>query len=360
MAELTVKADKFKRLLDYIDRIGLDVEQVAGAVSLVPQRIGELSPDVELPALQYARLYRAAALEMQKFRHPIPWGAGIGTEAFEFMCRAIITERTLGGALQVAERYENMLYPMVGYRMRLLPGENDETVRLSYRVNVDAAAPIFAPDNWDRSPTNLTLARASGLIVWCAFCGWLTGRPMELRQVCIDAPPIGDAYFRRLERVFRCPIAFEAGENTMSFECDILQRRLVHSHDSLQDFLDSSVYHLIAVDSGMSSTSAAIKSLVRVDLPGGMPSFASVAQSLHMSESSLRRRLQRENTSYQALKDEIRCELAIDRLLNQQHKVADIAEYLGFTEPSSFVRSFKGWTGETPKSYRDRMQSLSQ
>ena len=38
--------------------------------------------------------------------------------------------------------------------------------------------------------------------------------------------------------------------------------------------------------------------------------------------------------------------------------VADLADYLGFTEPSSFVRSFKGWTGETPKSYRDKMQAL--
>ena len=88
--------------------------------------------------------------------------------------------------------------------------------------------------------------------------------------------------------------------------------------------------------------------------------ISKAAQSLHMSESSLRRRLQKENTSYQALKDEIRCEVAIDKLLNQNAKVADLAEYLGFTEPSSFVRSFKSWTGQTPKSYRERIQSLGQ
>ena len=79
-----------------------------------------------------------------------------------------------------------------------------------------------------------------------------------------------------------------------------------------------------------------------------------------MSESSLRRRLQKENTSYQALKDEIRCEVAIDKLLNENAKVADLAEYLGFTEPSSFVRSFKGWTGQTPRSYREKIRSLGE
>ena len=93
-------------------------------------------------------------------------------------------------------------------------------------------------------------------------------------------------------------------------------------------------------------------------MSNGMPSFTKIADHLHMSESSLRRRLQKEATSYQALKDEVRCEVAIDRLLNENAKVADLAEYLGFTEPSSFVRSFKGWTGQTPKAYRERIRAL--
>ena len=75
--------------------------------------------------------------------------------------------------------------------------------------------------------------------------------------------------------------------------------------------------------------------------------------------SSLRRRLQKENTSYQNLKDEVRCQVAIDKLLNEPIKVADLSEFLGFTEPSSFVRSFKNWTGETPKTYREKMQSIA-
>ena len=95
-----------------------------------------------------------------------------------------------------------------------------------------------------------------------------------------------------------------------------------------------------------------------IDLVGGMPSITEMADTLHMSESSLRRRLRSENTSYQALKDEVRCEVAVDKLLNENAKVADIAEYLGFAEPSSFVRSFKSWTGQTPSDYRETMRSL--
>ena len=50
--------------------------------------------------------------------------------------------------------------------------------------------------------------------------------------------------------------------------------------------------------------------------------------------------------------------MAIDKLLHDDARVADLAELLGFTETSSFVRSFKSWTGQTPKAYKDNMQSL--
>jgi AraC-like DNA-binding protein len=360
MSELTVGAGKFKRLLDYLQQIGLDSSAIAGRVNILPERITALDSTQQLPALQYARLYKAAVTEMQTLGHPIPWAAGLGSEAFDLMCRCIITARTLGEALRIAERFDKLLYPMIGYNVRLLDDGVSSSVKLSYRINVKDEESVLAPAHWDRSGFQATVARASGLEVWCSFCGWLTGQPLEVEEVKVAAPFLSQAYLEGMNAVFHCPIIFDADENTLQFPRKMLERRLVHTPDSLAGFLESSVYHLIAVERKQASTSAAIKSLVTIDLPNGLPSFTVVAQSLHMSESSLRRRLQKENTSYQALKDEIRCEVAIDKLLNQNAKVADLAEYLGFTEPSSFVRSFKSWTGQTPKSYRERIQSLGQ
>lgn len=358
MSELTVAAGKFARLLDYLDKVGLDAGAIAARISLVPAKILALDSEEPLPARQYGRLYQEAAREIQTLGQPIPWAAGLGSEAFELMCRCIISARTLGEALALAERFEKLLYPLIGYNVRLLDEPGAGLAKISYRVKLESGDTVLAPSNWDRAVYRETVARASGLIVWCAFCGWLTGQRMEIREVRVAAPSIGEGYEQSLAQVFHCPVRFDAAENTISFDRKVLERRLVQTGESLTEFLGASVYHLIAVDSEPASTSAAIKSLVSIDLPNGLPSFAAVARTLHMSESSLRRRLQRENTSYQALKDEIRCEVAIDQLLNRNAKVADVAEYLGFTEPSSFVRSFKGWTGQTPNGYRERMQAL--
>ena len=360
MSEIAISADKFIRLLDYMQRVGLDVNTVAARANLVPARVLALKPDHRLPAQHYSRLYREAVKELQTLKQPIPWGAGVGSEAFELMCHCVISGKTLGDALRLAQRYDHLLYPMIGYKVQLLDGGESDTVKLGYRVRSSREGSSLVPEKWDRAGFQATVSRASGLLVWHAFCGWLTGLPVEARELLIDAPPVSPEYTRGLSAVFNCPIRFDAGESAFSFDRDTLERRVVQTPASLEEFLNNSVYHLIAMEREPASTSSAIKSLVTIDLPQGMPSFTQVADMLHMSESSLRRRLQREKTSYQELKDQVRCEVAIDKLLNENARVADLAEYLGFSEPSSFVRSFKSWTGQTPRSYCENLQALGQ
>jgi len=360
MSEITISAKKFLRLFDYLERIGLDVVAIASVVNLSPDRLAKLDPEQALPAQQYSRLYKEGVLRMQQLKTPLPWAAGLGSEAFELMCHCVITGRTLGDALLLAQRYDRLLFPLLGYSMSLVDEPGQPWVKLSYRTRVDEQdSPLF-PRQWDRAESKATVVKASGLLVWHAFCGWLTGRSLEAHELRIAAPFFSQEYYEGLANVFHCPIYFDADENTFSFPRADLDRRVVHSVESLSEFLKNSVYHLIASEKKPASTSAAIKSLVGGEMPNGLPSFAAVASMLYMSESSLRRRLQQEDTSYQAIKDEIRCELAIDKILNENAKVADLAESLGFTEASSFVRSFKSWTGMTPRRYREKMLSLGE
>ncbi len=343
-------------MFDYLSRIGLDVDAIAQAVNLSPGRIAELPPEQGLPARQYSRLYKEAVVQMQTLNQPLPWAAGIGSEPFELMCHCMISGKTLREALQLAARFEMLLYPLIKHRVSLT--EEHGQARLGYHMGIGEDESGLVPEDWDRADHQESVSRASGLLIWHALCGWLVGQALEAEEVRIAAPYVNDEYLERLSAVFHCPVRFDAEQNVLVFSAQQLDRRLVHTGDSLREFLDNAVYELIAIDQQPVSTSAAIKSLISIDLPSGMPSFTRISEHLHMSESSLRRRLQKENTSYQSLKDEVRCQIAIDKLLHEEATVADLADYLGFTEPSSFVRSFKGWTGETPRSYRDKMQAL--
>lgn len=174
MAEITVRAKKFKRLLDYLQQVGLDVGGIAGSVNIVPQRVISLDDNQLLPALQYAWLYKAAVVEMQKLNHPIPWAAGIGSEAFEMMCRCVITARTLGDALRMAERYDKLLYPLTGYNLRLLDDGESTSVRLSYQINIKEGESILAPTHCARSLVVPSVRRL--------FKGQGVGRLVETRR----------------------------------------------------------------------------------------------------------------------------------------------------------------------------------
>lgn len=358
MKDITVNAYQFSRLVEYLERLGLDADAPLERAGLLASRLARLPPDYPLSAQQYSRLYKGAVEQMQTLGQTLPWGAGVGTESFELKCHCLIGARTLGEALRLAQRFDGLLYPLLRYRIRLV--DDGAQASLFYDCDVDEEAEALIPEQWTRDGFFLPVSRASGLLVWHALCGWLTGQPLELEAVTVAAPSRGDAYTRRLEDVFRCPVHFDASETALQFDRDYLGRRVVQTVASLKEFLANAVYQLIAIDQQQASTSAAIKSLITIDLPGALPSLESVAAQLLMSESSVRRRLQREGTSYQALKDEVRCQVAIDKLINEDAKVAEVAEYLGFTEPSSFVRSFKTWTGQTPRGYRDNVRSLGE
>lgn len=68
-----------------------------------------------------------------------------------------------------------------------------------------------------------------------------------------------------------------------------------------------------------------------------------------MSGSTLQRRLAAEGTSFQALKDELRRDMAIVRLATGTLPVTDLALELGFRDSAVFQRAFKSWTGCTPR-----------
>jgi len=83
-----------------------------------------------------------------------------------------------------------------------------------------------------------------------------------------------------------------------------------------------------------------------------MPSLEQTAWSLRITPHSLRRRLAEEGRSFLDIKNELRRDAAIDLLVHSSLKLEDIAEWLGFSESSTFHRSFKLWTGLSPGEYR--------
>jgi AraC-like DNA-binding protein len=81
-----------------------------------------------------------------------------------------------------------------------------------------------------------------------------------------------------------------------------------------------------------------------------------VAHALHISARTLSRRLREEDTTFQAVKDELRRDIAVQMLIKTDLPISVIGTEVGFHDPTTFHRAFKTWTGGTPKSYRGQRE----
>lgn len=82
------------------------------------------------------------------------------------------------------------------------------------------------------------------------------------------------------------------------------------------------------------------------------PPMDDVASALCMTPRTMRRRLLEDGTTFLKLRDEVRLALAQELLTSLALSVEQIAERLGYSEPTCFINAFKRWTGRTPLVYR--------
>lgn len=86
---------------------------------------------------------------------------------------------------------------------------------------------------------------------------------------------------------------------------------------------------------------------------------AEIARTLAIHHRTLRRRLKQEGTSFQAVKDDVRRDLALYYLQQTGIDFRGISEKLGFAEQAVFSRSCRRWFGQSPTQLRSLRASVS-
>jgi len=106
------------------------------------------------------------------------------------------------------------------------------------------------------------------------------------------------------------------------------------------------------------STEEAVSTLIREN-PGKIWTLTEVAAKLAMSPRTLIRKLASEGTKFQIVRDELAKKQAANYLTDASLSVESVGHLMGFSDVSSFRRSFKRWFGETPSQYIARVRGAS-
>jgi AraC-like DNA-binding protein len=189
------------------------------------------------------------------------------------------------------------------------------------------------------------------LAIWLRFCGWLIDQHIDITAASCAGPR--PAFMAGVRHFFPCPVLFDQPINSVSFSARHLEAPIMRNEEELEAFLKLAPYHMVIepMASALSITHR-IRDILGADFREEMPSFEELTVRLNMSARTLRRRLEKEGTSYQRIKDNARRDVAISLLSREGLTVSEVAEQTGFSDPSAFHRSFKKWTGQSPGSYR--------
>ncbi len=253
--------------------------------------------------------------------------------SFALLCRAVLHAGTLDRAVrQMLGGFEAFL-DEVGAVLQLDGDEARITLRNSIR---EPRARRFADETF--------LVMVHGLMCW------LVGRRIPLRMVAFSQQR--PAHAQEYTVMFTPELRFEAPATVASFDARWLSAPVVQDGKSLTDFLRTAPQSVFLKYRNTQGWAARIRRRMRAVRVGDeWPTMADLARELQITPSTLRRHLEREGSSYRAIKDHLRRDAAIIHLSQGGHSVSEVGFLLGFREPSAFHRAFKKWTGVPPGEY---------
>lgn len=158
---------------------------------------------------------------------------------------------------------------------------------------------------------------------------------------------------REYEKIFGCPVTFDAPASEIWFDPAILEYRsprydpdLFRLHEELAEKRLSALKRQDLIER--------IRAILAKKLELETCELEGVARELGLPPRRLRFELSRAGTSFSEVVEGFRYALA-RKLLGKTSEPIDHIVYLtGFSEPSTFYRAFKRWSGMTPVQFRER------
>lgn len=317
-----------------MEKLGLDVARIVDECRISPELLKDRT--ARFPHAAQARFWRVLE-EVSGNPHiglhiaeVVPVYRG---QVLEYL---FLSSPNFGEGLKRAQNYQRLVTDAMQFELQL--GEPSSRLRLDFAGEDD---PFLRHRNECFARFLIRYFQA------------VTDGAFAAEQVTFSHQLVGDA--DEYQRRFGCPVIFDAPEQALIFASDILATPSSHAEPDLlklhEKLASKQLERLERQD-----IVAEVKRVIAEILELGQPSLEGIAERLNMNERILRARLTEAGTSFNQVLADYRCILAKRLLARTEESVSDVVYLTGFSEPSTFYRAFKRWTGLTPVEYRQQKQ----
>lgn len=245
---------------------------------------------------------------------------------------------TVGEAISCASKYIHVYNAAIGFTVTT--GEPRGQARLAFRTLVE-----HAPQWAQTAEHGIGLAWR---IMNMLSEGQCHPKQVWFPHMAVAAEPTYRAHFD-------AAVIFRADQLGLTYAARDLHLPIIEQNKELHDLATAYLDRQRA--EGELPLSVETRRIIEALLGTGTCSQRQVANALYMHPRTLQRRLNEEGTTFEAIKDEVRKDLARRYLSQPDLPLAQVSMLLDYSEPSALGRSCRRWFGTTPGELRDRLSS---
>jgi len=309
-----------------LERLGGDMAPVLEAAGVDPAVLS--NREARIPNARYRLVWRAASEVTGNPCIGLHVGEVVHPRAVNLFGYLMLSSETLGAGIERVIRYQTILTGKPFVRIR----------RTQRDVRIAIGAPFRDPE-----ARAVDAEYKAALIL--QVLGWASETEVRAREVRLVHPPRGPR--ADYERALHTRVRFQAETSELVLNPALLERPSRSANALVATMLDEQGAKLLE-GLGANTLAGRVRRALAAELDGTPPTLDQIARSLALSPRSLQRGLSAERTTFRAVLDDLRREIARDYLESSEAPISEIAYLAGFSEPSAFSRAVTRWFGRSP------------
>jgi AraC-like DNA-binding protein len=319
---MAVFAPYLKFIWESAREFGIDPEQLFAEAAIDPALRND--PNARISADQLDRLIWTAKQESQDDAFAFHLVEHVHPTYYGVMGYAWLASETLRKAFELLYRYQKLL--------------SDDGIVLLEDVGNHLKISLEWQPGLERDPALRERVRLSNAV---RLCRMNCGDSFKPDKVCFmqEEPARPSAYYA----YFRCELEFGAESSALLIDAETADQPLPGYDPRLLMLFEKQIIDYLA-QLNRSDIVGQTKSIIYDQLPFGHVAIDQIAERLHLSERTLRRRLKEAGSSFKELLAETRRELGERYIQDSSLSLTEIA--------------YMGWTGKSPSQARSERTAL--